>query len=610
LRGGPAQANVRAMSAAPPDPRQTYEAARAAALADRAGARRRETALVWARLAVLVLGVALAYETCERRTVPPAALWVPVAVFVGLSLLVGRAVRRARVADETVAYYEGGLARLDERPAPGAPTGEAHADEGHLYAADLDLFGPGSLFQRLCLARTSAGQQTLAAWLKGPASAETVAARQEAVAELRDQPALRLELWRGAGAVAEDLHADRLRAWLEAPARPVPAGARALGLALALAMAAALGAVALGGPWWPIAPIALAQAWFARRHGALSAATIPIVNHRADELRALGTLARVVEPRALRSARLRALHAALRGQGDRPASAAIAALERLVSWLESRRNPFFALLSAPFLLGTQLALRIEAWRQRHAADVRRWGEALGELEALASLATVAYEHPDRPFAEVLPPGEAPLVEGEGLGHPLIPARTRVVNDLRLGGETRLWLVTGSNMSGKSTWLRTIGVNVVLALAGAPVCARSMRLTPLSIGATLRTSDSLQAGVSRFFAEITRLRDVVALAAGSAHTLFLLDEILHGTNSQDRRAGGEAVIRRLLDHGAVGLVTTHDLALAELADALAPMATNVHFEDRIEDDRLSFDYRLRPGVVTRSNALALMKMVGL
>ena len=186
----------------------------------------------------------------------------------------------------------------------------------------------------------------------------------------------------------------------------------------------------------------------------------------------------------------------------------------------------------------------------------------------------------------------------------------VRNDVRLSGDTRLLVVSGSNMSGKSTLLRTVGINTVLALMGAPVCATRLRVTPLRIGATLRIQDSLQEGRSRFYAEITRLRQIADLAKGSTPLLFLLDELFHGTNSHDRLVGATGVLRGLVDRGAIGLITTHDLALTAVADDLAPRAANVHFEDRFEGGELRFDYVMRPGPVTRSNALALMRAVGL
>ena len=183
-------------------------------------------------------------------------------------------------------------------------------------------------------------------------------------------------------------------------------------------------------------------------------------------------------------------------------------------------------------------------------------------------------------------------------------------DLLLADEPRVLIVSGSNMSGKSTLLRTLGVNTVLALSGAPVRARALRLTPLQVGASIRIQDSLQAGASRFYAEITRLRQIVDLTAGALPVLFLLDEILHGTNSHDRRIGAEGLVRGLINRGAIGLVTTHDLALARIADELSPRAANVHFEDHLEEGRMIFDYLLRPGVVQKSNALELMRSVGL
>jgi DNA mismatch repair ATPase MutS len=232
------------------------------------------------------------------------------------------------------------------------------------------------------------------------------------------------------------------------------------------------------------------------------------------------------------------------------------------------------------------------------------------MEALCSLAGHAWEHPEDPFPELTADAGGPLFDGEALGHPLLPEGACVRNDLRLDGDLQLLLVSGSNMSGKSTLLRTVGVNAVLAQAGGTVRARRLRLSPLAVGASIRINDSLLAGRSRFYAEITRLRELVALAAGDLPLFFLLDEILHGTNSHDRQIGAEAVVRGLVERGAIGLVTTHDLALAQVAEALAPQAANIHFQDHMEAGRMVFDYRIHPGVVTKSNALELMRSVGL
>jgi DNA mismatch repair ATPase MutS len=268
----------------------------------------------------------------------------------------------------------------------------------------------------------------------------------------------------------------------------------------------------------------------------------------------------------------------------------------------------FVLVSNFLLWATQLSFAIEAWRRRHGPAVGRWLGAVGELEALCALAGYAYEHPEDPFPEIVEDG--PEFDGVDLRHPLRPMAEFVPNTLQLGGKLRLMVVSGSNMSGKSTLLRTVGINVVLALAGAPVRASRLRVSLLALGATLRVQDSLQGGTSRFYAEIQRLHHIMDLTREPLPVLFLLDEILHGTNSHDRAVGAEAVVRGLMNRGAIGLVTTHDLALAQVAEALAPKAVNVHFEDHLENGRMIFDYRLHEGVVKKSNALALMRAVGL
>jgi DNA mismatch repair ATPase MutS len=294
--------------------------------------------------------------------------------------------------------------------------------------------------------------------------------------------------------------------------------------------------------------------------------------------------------------------------GGLSASRQIHRLRRLIELMDLRLNKMFAPLAALLLWGTQFAFALEAWRSRSGPSVERWLRALGEMEALLALATFSYEHPEDPFPEIVEKG--PLFEGEGIGHPLIPDDQLVRNDVRLGEPLTLLVVSGSNMSGKSTLLRTIGINSALALAGAPVRARRLRLSVLSVGASIRIVDSLQEGISRFYAEVKRLRQIMDLTEGSLPLVFLLDEIFHGTNSHDRRIGAEAVVRGLVERGAVGLITTHDLALSKVADTLAPAAQNVHFEDHLEDGKMVFDYRLRLGVVQKSNALDLMRSVGL
>jgi DNA mismatch repair ATPase MutS len=318
-----------------------------------------------------------------------------------------------------------------------------------------------------------------------------------------------------------------------------------------------------------------------------------------------GVLARLERER-FGAAGLQDLRAALHVEGH-PASRRIARLARLQELVDSRRNMLLAPLAALWMSGTLLAVALERWRRRSGPAVGAWLEAVGRFEALAALAGLAWERPGDPFPTLAAGG--PRFEAEGLGHPLLPDEACVRNDVKLAAPLALLIVSGSNMSGKSTLLRAVGINVVLAQAGGPVCARRLELSPLTLGTCLHVHDSLRQGTSQFMAEITRLRRLLDAGSASRPLLFLLDEVLHGTNSHDRRLGAEALIRQLLARGAAGLVTTHDLALAAIAESLEPAVANVHFEDQLRDGRPVFDYRLRPGVVRRGNALALMRSVG-
>jgi DNA mismatch repair ATPase MutS len=310
------------------------------------------------------------------------------------------------------------------------------------------------------------------------------------------------------------------------------------------------------------------------------------------------------------AARLKELQAAMVADGV-PASRQIGELRRLLEWYNSRRNAFFLPVAILRMWNVRFAFLLEAWRARSGPAVARWLRAVGEAEALSSLAGYAFENPNDGFPTV----EAGAVHfaAIGLGHPLIPATRCVRNDVTLGGESgpRVLIVSGSNMSGKSTLLRTVGVNAVLALVGGVVRATSLTLTPLAISATMRVQDSLHAGQSRFFAEVTKVRQLLDTAQdkNGPPLLFLLDELFAGTNSADRVAGAEGVVRALVAAGAIGFVTTHDLSLTAVTERIAG-ATNVHFCDGFAGGELHFDYTMRPGVVAHGNGLALMRAVGL
>jgi len=568
-----------------------------------------------ARMAVFIAGLAL-LVLAYRTVVPYWPLLLLVAAFGVLVHRHDAIIRRREAAARAIAFYDRGLARIEDRWTGTGEPGDRFRDDQHPYANDLDLFGRGSLFELLSIARTRAGEETLASWLTSAAGPAEIAERQDAVTELTGALDLREMLGREGAEVRTGIHTAALLAWAEAPPTLAPPWLRWVPRLFTPAVVAALayflltGDALLTGERGPLVALLVAQAiimWPQLRriehvlHGA---------GGIAPDLDLLAHLLERIERERFHASRLVALQADLR-TGDIEASQAIRRLERLVAVHQWQHNLMFLILSLPFLVGTHLAWAIEAWRARHGRQIRTWLRASGEFEALASLSAYRYEHPDDPFAAIVTEGPA-RYEGDGLGHPLIPAAHMVRNDIRLGDDSaaHLLVVSGSNMSGKSTLLRTVGINAVLAQAGAPVRARALTLSPLAVGATLRIQDSLQEGRSRFYAEITRIRELVDLAAGQVPLLFLLDELFHGTNSHDRLVGASGVLRSLLDRGAVGLITTHDLALAAIADELAPAAANVHFQDWFEQGEMRFDYRVKPGPVTRSNALALMRAVGL
>ncbi len=595
-----------------PDPRAEYTRLRQlrneATLALEATSRR------VSNLRVLVFAIVVAClfaGFAEFLPLPWSVL--PALVFVAIAIGhegIERARARALLAVE---FYDRALRRIDGHWQEDGPGGEHFVPKGHIYAADLDLFGEASLFTLLCTARTGGGQAKLAGWLLAPAKPSEIRERQAASIELRERLTLREDLALLGGDLEIAVDPNHLRDWAKAPARFAPASqTRLRALAWIMALAATV-TVTLWLAWGqsplPAAAILVIEMLLSRRLGRATKTVTKAVEEPRRELKVVALLlARLSRENFGDNPRLCALQDRLVSDGIAGAEA-IAALASLAEWLEARRNGLFAPLAFAWMWELHCALAIERWRGRHGPSIAPWLDALSEFEALIALATYAYEHPADPLPEICETDEAALLVGEQLRHPLLPEC--VANSVHLGSPLRVLMISGSNMSGKSTLLRTVGINVVLALAGAVVRADKLRLSPLAVGATLRVEDSLREASSRFYAELNRLRLLMDCAQrADPPLLFLLDEIFHGTNSHDRKIGAEAVIHALVRAGALGLVTTHDLALAEAINDLKELANNVHFQDQVADGRLQFDYRMRPGIVRRSNALELMRAVGL
>ena len=560
------------------------------------------------RLVVAIAGAILLYLVFGPVVVSSLWLLAPLAAFVILMFLHIRIDRRLRFSQRGIRYYEQGLNRLSDQWAGKGNSGDRFNDVSHPYASDLDLFGRGSLFELISTARTSPGEAVLASWLKSPASSIEARHRQESVRELTLNVDLREELMLLGGEIRAEVHTESLAAWASEPPVAYFKGARIVAAAFSLAAVAAF-----GGYWaskWGSAPfliVFLAGQLFAFTQIGKTRKILAALHSRAHDLELLAVLFAKIEQMTFESAKLREIQAAIRSE-NRLASARIDQLKSLLSLHENGSNQFLFLIALVLLWHTQVAMAVEAWRNENGAYILQWLNAIGEFEALSSLGCYAYEHTKSVYPELLESGA--LIDASAIGHPLLPAATCVTNDIAVGTDAKLVVISGSNMSGKSTLLRAIGLNIVLAWAGAPVRADRMRVSPLALGASLRTVDSLQEGKSRFYAEITRLRQIADLALGERPLFFLLDELLSGTNSHDRRIGAEGIVKALLERGAIGMITTHDLALAQIGNLMGASARNVHFEDQMENGEIHFDYKMRPGIVERSNALELMRAVGL
>ena len=588
------------------DPRGIYQNRLAARQTEAAECQRWHLLLGYVRLALVIAGIAVAWCSFYQHSM---SRWWLLAISVVFVVVVRRhsaVLQKKAEAQRAIAFFQRGIARIEDRWTE-SPTRVVEVNTtGSLFAEDLDLFRRGGLFDLLNTARTSAGDTVLASWLLEPAERDVVLARQKAIAELRGMTELREHLASCGDADFESLDVEGLAQWAAGTEPKIPVFWRwVCPFLAALTVAAAVRYLATN-HGLPLLVMALIDATIT--FALLKKTQTLFVNaERASASLKLASvlIARFEQPE-FSSPLLSELQQPLRSKTG-SASHALARLALLAQMMEHRGNLIVRTLDAPLLYSVQLAGAAQAWRRRYGPSLARWLESLSHLEALQSLATYSFEHPDDPFPELTE--GAPCFEVAALGHPLLPEAKCVRNDVSLGNETSLLLVSGSNMSGKSTLLRAVGINAVLAMAGAPVRASSLRMTPLHVGASIQVNDSLQEGRSRFYSEILRLRAVCGLAEERPPVLFLLDELLDGTNSSDRLTGAAGIAHALMNAGAIGMISTHDLALTTIGDG-AHTLRNVHFEERIENGEMHFDFRLRDGVVTTRNGVSLMRMVGL
>jgi MutS domain V len=599
-------------------------------------------------LACLITGlIVLSYIPRAIAAPTVAATTMLVAVCLYLLILfylfsIQKKIEKLRLkCNRGINYYERGLARLENRWAGSGITGEKYCDDAHLYAKDIDIFGKGGLFELLCNTRTRSGEEMLATWLLVPGTPNIIRARQEAVAELRDKLDFREDIALLGEDIAtagskevrgfiaplisltptkpfntrtadEEVHTNAgpstLEKWGTAPPELNSHLLRITAFVLSLLPVTGV-VLWINGfdPLW-LYTFLFINGIFALSLRRRVLRVMLAANQIGQELTLFSQILKRIEIEEFVSPRLSRLKKALEVEGA-PPSRRIARLHSLIVGLDARRSLIFMPFAGIFLWATQFAFAIEAWRLKSGALVEKWIEAVTEIEALSSIAGYAYEHPDDPFPEIVESGLC--FEGKSIGHPLIPEDRCIKNDIMLNNDIRLLVVSGSNTSGKSTLLRTVGTNAVLAFAGAPVRAQKLRISPMALGASIRIQDSLQNGSSLFYAEIKRIRQLMmGMSNGLQPLLFIIEEILHGTNSHDRLIGAEAILTKLVEKGAVGLVTTHDLSLTNLTKKLGPRAMNVYFECHLNNGQMEFDYILRQGIAGNSNAIELMRSIGI
>ncbi len=588
-----------------PDPATYYAAQATIRQQERDRLGRIDSLVTIGRGSAFLLASLVAWLAITTDWMPIGWIWFPAVGFVVLAVFHGRVIRHRDNAERALRYLQdrqervgGSWRREPLEPRPSVPP-------EHLYAEDLDVFRDGGVFDLLGPVGTSLGANTLGQWLTVPSSPSALRHRHRAISILQGAPELGERLLLSAQG-ARAVNIDRLLVWATTPGTATTEWSRVVAFAVPLFSLGSVIWAFFGGP--PLLPVMLflGQGVLAR---VLKSQVTAALDDIEPALQALGSLAPVFGVME----RGPTVNPSGADGGELPTpsyrrSAELLRLRRMVRLLDSRGNQLFAFVAPALLWTTQIGLWVAKWRAVRGAQLPGWCDRLGEYDACVALARYAWENPTDVLPEFLdePHGR---VRATQLAHPLLPPRAAIRNDVELG-PPQMMLISGSNMAGKSTLLRALGVNIVLAQAGSVVRATSFQLTPLTLGTSIGVHDSLLDGRSRFHAEVLRLRTIVDACQRDPAVCFLLDELLSGTNSADRVAGATAILSHLVHAGAIGLVSTHDLALARAVAFLGDQAVQAHFEDQMDGDQMTFDYILRPGPLPRGNAMAVMRLVGL
>jgi hypothetical protein len=491
------------------------------------------------------------------------------------------------------------------------PDGEEYKPENHEYANDLDIFGRASLFQYINRCTSEQGKKLFAIWLLDPASSEIVLERQEAIKELAPQIEWRQQLQ--SYGIAHSINIDterKIENWIAEPSQFINKQYwKLLRFILPLAsfslLVLYLVDILVSNVFYPLILLMLIISFGISK---LIMPSFTKLNKVAPQLETLSDSVAWIEKGDFKSRLLVELKSKY-VDGSVLSSQTIKKLKKILDNTDIRLNPLvFIPLNTFFFWDLQQVLILENWKKENKEHINDWFQSLAEIESLSSLANLSFNHPGWSFSTIAE--QHGTVIAESFGHPLIPKEKLITNSFSTEETGGLNLVTGSNMAGKSTFLRSVGVNIVLAMMGSTVCAKSFTLSNMKVISSMRVNDNLEENTSTFYAELKKLKEVIEAVYKNEKVLLLLDEILRGTNSADRHTGSKALIKQLIQHNAAGLIATHDLELAKLADEFPSKLHNYHFDVQVAGDELYFDYKLKRGICTSMNASLLMKKIGI
>lgn len=491
------------------------------------------------------------------------------------------------------------------------PDGAEFKPENHEYANDLDIFGRASLFQYINRSTSEQGKKLFATWLLNPSSPQIILQRQGAIQELTRQVEWRQQLQSYGTVQSISISTEhKIEHWSQQPAQFINKAHWQLFRFLLPAISLSLLGLHIAGIlesqlFYPLILLMLTISF------GISKLVMPSyfqVNKIAPQLESLSDSIRWIEKAPFKGALLVELKNKYIVHSE-PSSGTIKKLKKILDKFDLRLNPLVFLPLNTFLFwDLQQVLLLEKWKKENEQHIGDWFHSLAEIESLSSLSNLSFNHPDWVFPVISQ--EHGVVVAELLGHPLIPKQKLVSNSFFTEANGGLNLITGSNMAGKSTFLRSVGVNIVLAMMGSPVCAKSFTVSYMKVISSMRVSDNLEENTSTFYAELKKLKEVIESVYHTEKVFLLLDEILRGTNSADRHTGSKALIKQLIQHNAAGLIATHDLELAKLADEFPNKLHNYHFDVQVTEGELYFDYKLKKGICTSMNASLLMKKIGI